>query len=80
MSALRIIARCTTCKKTAELTPSQITEASEVGCAFSACCQAVATVDRFTVSRGTPRSRRESKQRTDDAKYLQAGWQLPEIL
>lgn len=42
---ITFIARCTTCKRTFEMTQSQVEEARDVGCPFSPCCGAVATVD-----------------------------------
>jgi hypothetical protein len=41
--------KCTSCKKVREATPEQTTEARNMGCYFSACCHAVATVERVTV-------------------------------
>lgn len=43
------IARCTACRKTFEMTQSQVDEARELGCPFSPCCGAVATVDAVEV-------------------------------
>jgi hypothetical protein len=37
--------KCTTCQKTWWLTAAQIQAAREMGCAFSPCCQAVATIE-----------------------------------
>lgn len=39
------IGKCTTCKKLFELTEQQRTEARDLGCAFSPCCFAVATIE-----------------------------------
>lgn len=43
---MKIHAKCTSCRKTAVLTTEQIQEAREVGCAFSACCNAIAVVTK----------------------------------
>lgn len=81
---IKLTARCTTCKRTHEMSAQQISEARDVGCAFSPCCQSVATIERVDLRLQGPRtslakSRREAKQRAADARYLQAGWQLPEV-
>jgi hypothetical protein len=44
-------AKCTTCQKVETLTEEQVREAQQMGCAFSACCQAVATIEAVTVRR-----------------------------
>lgn len=41
--------KCTSCRKTYTLTPEQLAEAHEAGCAFSPCCKAVATIERVEV-------------------------------
>lgn len=46
-----LFGKCTTCKKTWEMTPAQRDEARDIGCAFSPCCHAVATVDFAVVKR-----------------------------
>lgn len=45
-SRIKLMARCTSCGKTMELTESQISESRVMGCGFSACCKAVATIER----------------------------------
>lgn len=42
--------KCTCCKKVLVATPSQIKEAQDMGCYFSTCCHAVATVVNVTIS------------------------------
>jgi hypothetical protein len=44
-----LIGKCTTCQKTYELTPEQQREAQEMGCAFSPCHSAIATIERVAV-------------------------------
>lgn len=44
-------AKCTTCKKVQVMTDAQKVEAHDIGCAFSRCCGAVATIERVTVKR-----------------------------
>jgi hypothetical protein len=66
------------------MTAEQLQEAREIGCAFSDCCGAVATVESVTVrlaqsKRSSAQSRRDAKRRAEDAKYLQPGWSLPEV-
>lgn len=41
--------KCTTCGKSRVATPEQVAEAREMGCFFSACCHAVATVNKVTI-------------------------------
>lgn len=48
--------KCTSCKKVMAASSLQIEEAREVGCYFSTCCSAVATVDRVSIK--TPRHKR----------------------
>ena len=43
--------KCTTCKKVSVAEPHQISEAQAMGCFFSACCHAVATVERVAVKK-----------------------------
>ena len=43
--------KCTTCGKSRPATPEQVKEAREMGCFFSACCHAVATVNAVTIKR-----------------------------
>lgn len=47
---LKLIGKCTTCKKTYELTQAQMDEAREMGCAFSPCHGAVATIEKAEVA------------------------------
>lgn len=56
MSAIvELRGKCTSCKKSYTLTVEQQREAREIGCAFSPCCQAVATVTTVTVKRSSTR-------------------------
>lgn len=55
MTTIRL--KCTTCQKTQDATEKQIAEARDNGCAFSACCHAVATVDRVTENKEVKRGR-----------------------
>jgi hypothetical protein len=48
MELTELTVKCTTCKKTLPATQAQMDEARDMGCFFSACCQAVATVERVT--------------------------------
>jgi hypothetical protein len=41
--------KCTTCHKTFVVTQQQQAEAREMGCLFSSCCHAVATVEQVEV-------------------------------
>lgn len=50
--------RCTTCRKVFDLTPAIQLEASKIGCAFSPCCNAVATVKSVSVKQPQFRTRR----------------------
>jgi hypothetical protein len=43
---LKLTGRCTSCQKAYELTTAQMDEAREMGCAFSPCHGAVATIER----------------------------------
>lgn len=56
--------KCTTCKKAFDVTPAQQTEAQAVGCLFSPCCQAVATVTQVTIKRSSTRVPKTSVQAT----------------
>ncbi len=80
MSAIvKLMARCTTCKKTAEVSSKQLAEAREIGCVFSTCCSAVATVEQASVTRTMCKPSRNAKRKAADDKYLQPGWQLPRV-
>lgn len=46
---LRLKAKCTTCQKTWWMTKAQELEAATMGCAFSPCCSAPATIERVEV-------------------------------
>jgi len=48
MELTELKVKCTTCRKVLPATQDQMGEAHEMGCFFSACCQAVATVERVT--------------------------------
>ena len=50
MSAPVFKIKCTTCGKVSEATTDQVIEAREMGCFFSSCCQAVATVHNVSIS------------------------------
>jgi hypothetical protein len=51
-AVLELRAKCTTCKTTYTMTEAQRAEAREMGCAFSPCCGAVATVEMAAVRTG----------------------------
>ena len=49
--------KCTTCGKSRVATQEQVKEAREMGCFFSACCHAVATVNAVTIKRAPSKKR-----------------------
>lgn len=51
--------KCTTCKKTFDVTAEQQAEAQQIGCIFSPCCNAVATVTTVTLKRSSTRDSRK---------------------
>lgn len=57
---VKLTGKCTTCKKKYELTPDQERAASAFGCAFSPCCNAVATIERVQLTRTDKRQKRVS--------------------
>lgn len=57
--------KCTSCGKSRPATPEQIAEARKMGCFFSACCQAVATVNAVTIKRMPPKKRAANRQRAN---------------
>jgi hypothetical protein len=63
MMSVEMKAKCTTCKKTFVMTPAGMEEARDIGCAFSPCCGAVATVEAVTVKQ--PARSRQGKGAVD---------------
>jgi hypothetical protein len=47
MQAVEITAKCTSCRKVFVMTPAAMDEAKALGCAFSPCCYAPATVEHI---------------------------------
>lgn len=52
---VKFTGKCTSCRKTFEVTPDQLQAARELGCVMSPCCQDVATVERVEVKLGRKR-------------------------
>jgi hypothetical protein len=64
MSRVTFKGKCTTCKKSFDVTAEQQHTARHCGVIFSACCNAVATVTTVTVKRSSTRVQKTSVQAT----------------
>lgn len=55
--------KCTTCGKTETMSEQQLAESNKIGCAFSRCCNAVATVEQVRAVLHLPPTRAKASRK-----------------